>query len=79
MLRALGPEGDLRASLLFMRPPAWIREHAAALVAEQATMLAGFPPPEIMFERIAAILRFDRRADAGLLQLRSWTSSSRAR
>ncbi len=63
VLRALGPEGYLRASLLFMRPPAWIREHEAALAAEEATMLAGFPPPEIMLERIAAILRFDRRAD----------------
>ena len=63
VLRALGPEGYLRASLLFMRPPLWIREHEAALAAEEATMLAGFPPPEIMLARIEAILRFDRRAE----------------
>ena len=63
VLRALGPEGYLRACLLFMRPPAWIREHEAALAAEEATMLAGFPPPEIMLARIEAILRFDRHAD----------------
>ncbi len=63
VLRALGPAGYLRASLLFMRPPAWIRDHEAALAAEEATMLAGFPPPEIMLARIEAILRFDRRAE----------------
>jgi aminoacrylate hydrolase len=63
VLRALGPEGYLRASLLFMRPPAWIREHEAALAAEEATMLAGFPLPEVMLSRIEAILRFDRRAE----------------
>ncbi len=65
VLRALGPEAYLRASLLFMRPSAWIRDHEAALAAEEATMLAGFPPPEIMLARIEAILRFDRRAELG--------------
>jgi aminoacrylate hydrolase len=63
VLRALGPAGYLRASLLFMRPPAWIRDHEAALDREMAAMLAGFPLPEVMLSRIEAILRFDRRAE----------------
>jgi aminoacrylate hydrolase len=62
-LRALGPAGYLRASLLFMRPPAWIRDHEEALDREEAAMIADFPLPEIMLGRIEAILRFDRRAD----------------
>jgi aminoacrylate hydrolase len=63
VLRAMGPAGYVRASLMFMRPPAWIRDHDEIQAAEEADMIAGFPPPEVMLSRIEAILRFDRRAD----------------
>jgi len=65
VLRAMGPEGYLRTSLMFMRPPAWIRDHDATQSEELAAMAANFPAPEIMLSRIAALLAFDRRADLG--------------
>ncbi|MHA1151582.1 MAG: alpha/beta fold hydrolase [Alphaproteobacteria bacterium] len=65
VLRTMGPEGYLRASLMFMRPPAWIRDHDATQSEEIAAMVANFPAPEVMLSRIAALLRFDRRADLG--------------
>ncbi len=65
VLRAMGPEGYVRASLMFMRPPAWIRDHDATQNEEIAAMVANFPLPEVMLSRIAALLTFDRRADLG--------------
>ncbi len=65
ILRTMGPEGYLRASLMFMRPPAWIRDHDATQSEDIAAMVANFPVPEIMLGRIAALLAFDRRADLG--------------
>lgn len=62
-LRASGPAAYVQANALFMRPPAWTRDNAAALAAEEAVATAEFPPPEVMLSRIAAILRFDRRAE----------------
>jgi aminoacrylate hydrolase len=53
VLRAMGPEGYLRASLMFMRPPAWIRDHDATQDEEIAAMAANFPLPEVMLNRIA--------------------------
>lgn len=64
-LRASGPAAYVRANALFMRPPPWTRDHAAALGAEEEVATAGFPPPEVMLSRIAAILGFDRRAELG--------------
>jgi aminoacrylate hydrolase len=61
----MGPEGYLRASLMFMRPPAWIRDHDATQNEEITAMVANFPLPEVMLSRIAALLTFDRRADLG--------------
>ncbi len=58
-----GPAAYLRASTLFMKPSWWIREHIAEIAAEEAASLEHFPPVEIMRDRIAAILLFDRRAD----------------
>jgi aminoacrylate hydrolase len=65
VLRAMGPEGYLRASLMFMRPPAWIRDHDTTQDDEIAAMAAGFPVPEVMLSRIAALLKFDRRRELG--------------
>ena len=65
VLRAMGPEAFARVSLMFMRPPAWIRDHDATQSEEIAAMVANFPAPEIMLSRIAALLEFDRRADLG--------------
>jgi aminoacrylate hydrolase len=65
VLRAMGPEGYLRTSLMFMRPPAWIRDHDATQSEDIAAMAANFPVPEVMLSRIAALLEFDRRADLG--------------
>jgi len=65
VLRAMGPEGYLRASLMFMRPPAWIRDNNATQDEDIAAMTANFPLPEVMLSRIAALLRFDRRSQLG--------------
>lgn len=65
VLRAMGPEAYARASLMFMRPPAWIRDHDATQSEEVAVMVANFPVPGVMLSRIAALLEFDRRAELG--------------
>lgn len=65
VLQAMGPLGYVRASLMFMRPPSWIRDHDATQNEEIAAMVAGFPVPEVMLSRIAALLRFNRRAELG--------------
>lgn len=63
ILRTMGPEAYVRTSMLFMCPPGWTRDHAETMAGEQAAMVQGFPPPEVMLSRIGALLKFDRRAD----------------
>lgn len=65
ILRAMGAEAYTRVSLLFMRPPEWIRDHRDVQAQDEAAMTAGFPAPEVMLSRIEALQAFDRRADLG--------------
>lgn len=55
ILRGAGVEAFLRAQPLFLFPPDWIAAHDAELEAEFAHHLAGFPGPETMEKRIAAV------------------------
>ena len=62
LLRLGGVASYWRASVLLLRPPAWIGANEAALAAEEADLLADPPDIAILESRIDAILRFDRRA-----------------
>jgi aminoacrylate hydrolase len=65
VLLSQGVEAYLRASALFMTPPAWISANDALLTAQQAAAVAEAPPVEVTASRIDAILRHDRRAQLG--------------
>lgn len=62
-LRRLGPRAYLRASSLAQVPPRWLRDHPEEQEIDDAQAAKRIPDPEILLRRIAAILRFDRRAE----------------
>jgi aminoacrylate hydrolase len=62
VLVSQGVEAYLRASALFMSPPAWISANEALLDQQLAASLAEAAPVEVTASRIDAILRHDRRA-----------------
>jgi aminoacrylate hydrolase len=64
-LREQGIHAYARLSALFMKPPRWIRDHAHRFEENLAATLRNPPDPAITLARIAAIRRFDRRADLG--------------
>jgi aminoacrylate hydrolase len=64
-LREQGPGAYARLSALFMKPPRWVRDHAHRFEENLAAMARNPPDPAITLARIAAIRRFDRRADLG--------------
>jgi aminoacrylate hydrolase len=65
VLLAEGVEAYLRASALFMVPPAWISANDALLDEQHRAALAEAAPVEVTASRIDAILRHDRRARLG--------------
>lgn len=65
ILVGLGVEAYLRASALFLAPPAWTRDNDAALREQRRQQAAAAAPVEVMASRIDAIVRFDRRARLG--------------
>jgi aminoacrylate hydrolase len=62
VLLSQGVEAYLRASALFMSPPAWVSANDALLNEQQRVALAEAVPVEITASRIDAILAHDRRA-----------------
>jgi aminoacrylate hydrolase len=62
VLLSQGAEAYLRASALYMSPPAWISANDALLTAQHAAALAEAAPVEVTVSRIDAIMRHDRRA-----------------
>jgi aminoacrylate hydrolase len=62
VLLSQGVEAYLRASALYMSPPAWVSAHDALLDEQLAASLAEAAPVEVTASRIDAILRHDRRA-----------------
>src|SRR5262249_39955322 len=62
LLRLGGVASYWRASVLLLRPPAWIGANEAALAAEEAELLADPHDVGLLDSRIDAILRFHRRA-----------------
>jgi aminoacrylate hydrolase len=59
ILKQSGPHAYVRAQPLFLFPPQWISDNAAHLEAEEAHMVANFPPAATMNARIAMFLAFD--------------------
>lgn len=62
VLTSQGVEAYLRASALYMSPPAWISANDALLEQQHVAALAEAAPVEVTASRIDAILRHDRRA-----------------
>jgi len=62
VLESQGLEAYLRASALYMSPPAWISANDALLDEQHKVALAEAAPVEVTASRIDAILRHDRRA-----------------
>ena len=56
-----GVESYLRASILMLAPPWWVRANDAAIVEQHRQTAAASPPIEVLASRIDAIVRFDRR------------------
>jgi aminoacrylate hydrolase len=65
VLLTQGVEAYLRASALFMSPPAWVSANDALLTEQHRAALAEAAPVEVIASRIDAILRHDRRARLG--------------
>ena len=65
VLLSQGVEAYVRASALFMTPPAWISANDALLTEQHKAALAEAAPVEVTASRIDAILRHDRRARLG--------------
>jgi aminoacrylate hydrolase len=59
LLKDSGPAAYVHAQAIFLYPAEWISEHDAAINAEEAHMVAGFPATGVMLARIAALLAFD--------------------
>lgn len=62
VLLSQGLEAYLRASALYMSPPAWISANDALLDEQHKAALAEAAPVDVTASRIDAILRHDRRA-----------------
>lgn len=63
VLRLLGPEAYVRMTSLFLHDPEFVARNDAALAEFERNAIAGFPPAEIVAQRIDAICAFDGRAD----------------
>lgn len=61
ILNRSGPLAYVRAQPLFLFPPQWISENTAKLDADQAQILAHFPPADTINKRIENFLAFDPR------------------
>jgi aminoacrylate hydrolase len=59
LLNDTGAKAYVQAQPIFLYPADWISRHAAQLEAEEAHIVAGLPPREVMLARIAALLAFD--------------------
>jgi aminoacrylate hydrolase len=64
-LTTCGVESYLRASVLMLAPPWWVRANDALLSEQHRQAAAASPPVEVLTSRIDAIVRFDRRARLG--------------
>ena len=60
-----GVESYLRASVLMLAPPWWVRANDALIAEQHRLTAAASPPVEVLTSRIDAIVRFDRRARLG--------------
>jgi aminoacrylate hydrolase len=60
-----GVESYLRASVLMLAPPWWVRANDALLAEQHRQSALASPPIEVLTSRIDAIVRFDRRARLG--------------
>jgi aminoacrylate hydrolase len=76
VLRHLGPAAYLRASTLFLMPPFW-HGHATESEPGESEAARQIPDPEVVLRRIAAIQRFDRRAEVHRIAARTLVIGAR--
>jgi aminoacrylate hydrolase len=65
ILTTLGVDAYLRASVLMLAPPWWVRANDALLAEQHRQNAAASAPVVVMASRIDAIVGFDRRARLG--------------
>lgn len=68
-LTQIGVEAYLHGTAFFLYPPWWINAHEATIRHGIVNSVADRPDPQILADRIDAILAFDRTADLGRLRL----------
>jgi aminoacrylate hydrolase len=68
VLKSQGPAEYIRQTVLFGRPPEWLRDHPEdSALPDDETVCALMQSVECTLGRIAAIRAFDRRADLNLI------------
>jgi aminoacrylate hydrolase len=65
----IGPKAYVEASPLFLFPPWYLRDNAAAVARGCERALEHFPSPRIAVSRLDAGLAFDRRAQLGKIEM----------
>jgi aminoacrylate hydrolase len=68
ILLRMGPEAYLQSATLFLYPPWWVSCNNEKLRQLEAQNLAAMSAPEIIAQRIDAILAFDRTQDLGRIR-----------
>jgi aminoacrylate hydrolase len=68
ILLRMGPEAYLQSATLFLYPPWWVSCNNERLRQLEAQNLASCSAPEIIAQRIDAILAFDRTAELGRIK-----------
>jgi aminoacrylate hydrolase len=69
LLNNTGKAAYVKAQPIFLYPAGWISENDAKLNEEAVHQIAGFPPKEVMRQRINALLAFD--IDASLPKIKA--------
>jgi len=68
ILHRMGPEAYLQSATLFLYPPWWVSCNNERLRQQEAQNLAAMSAPEIIAQRIDAIVAFDRTAQLGRIR-----------
>jgi aminoacrylate hydrolase len=68
ILHRMGPEAYLQSATLFLYPPWWVSCNNERLRQLEAQNLAAISAPEIIAQRIDAIVAFDRTAQLGRIK-----------
>ena len=77
ILRDSGVEAYVRAQPIFLHPAAWLSQHAARLVEEEAHGITHFQGAETLLRRIGALRAFDVVDRLGTIRTRTLVMATR--